>query len=392
MTTILDNARRAGPALAATDADSAGSGFLSEAAWSQLEQIGVLRCLQPKRWGGGEVQLAEFLATLVEIGRHSPAAGWVASVIGVHPWQIALFDDQAQDEIWGPDPARPVASSYTPTGTFEPVDGGLRVSGRWSFSSGSHHADAVILGGIVGAREFDGRQYPDFTSAIVFKDDYKIDETWNTAGLQGTGSNDIVVDGVFVPTYRTQSHLDYTHGLGTVLPGQRLNDGPLYRLPWAVVFGAIIAAGAVGAAKGFLDLWTDETKTRRTNYGTVLRDEPIVQNYLARAAWAVDAAELKLARAAAELTESAEARVVPSPEQRAFYRWDVAHATQVAVDEVVTLMRASSGRTAYVEHPLHRRYQDVMAAVGHAFLVEEPLGNAWAGRRLGAGNLPEVHL
>ena len=247
--TILDNARRAGAALAATDADSAGLGFLSEAAWSQLEQIGVLRCLQPKRWGGGEVPLAEFLATLVEIGRHSPAAGWVASVIGVHPWQIALFDEQAQDEIWGADPARPVASSYTPTGTFEPVDGGLRVSGRWSFSSGSHHSDAVILGGIVGTREFDGRQYPNFISAIVFRDDYKIDETWNTAGLQGTGSNDIVVDGVFVPARRTQSHLDYTHGLGTALPGQQLNDGPLYRLPWAVVFGAIIAAGAVGAAR-----------------------------------------------------------------------------------------------------------------------------------------------
>jgi 3-hydroxy-9,10-secoandrosta-1,3,5(10)-triene-9,17-dione monooxygenase len=55
-------------------------------------------------------------------------------------------------------------------------------------------------------------------------------------------------------------------------------------------------------------------------------------------------------------------------------------------------MRSASGRTAYVEHPLHRRYQDVMAAIGHAFLAEEPLGNAYAGRVLGADNVPEVHL
>lgn len=103
-----------------------------------------------------------------------------------------------------------------------------------------------------------------------------------TAGLRGTGSNDIVVKDAFVPAYRSQSHLDYTHGLGTPLPGQARNDSALYRLPWAAVFGAVIAAGAVGAAKGFVDTWTEETKTRRTNYGGVLRDEPVVQAGLAK--------------------------------------------------------------------------------------------------------------
>jgi 3-hydroxy-9,10-secoandrosta-1,3,5(10)-triene-9,17-dione monooxygenase len=389
---ILDNAREAGTALRATDADSARLCYLSAEAWALLQDIGVLRSLQPKRWGGGEVPFAEFLATIVEIGRHSPAAGWVASVLGVHPWQLALFDERAQEELWGDDPALVVASSYTPTGTFERVDGGFSVSGRWSFSSGSHHADAVVLGGIAGARELGGKEYADFTSLVVGKGDYVIENTWHTAGLRGTGSNDIVVKDVFVPAYRSQSHLDYTHGLGTPLPGQARNAGALYRLPWAVVFGAIIAAGAVGAAKGFVDTWTQETKTRRTNYGGVLRDEPAIQAQLATAAWAVDAAELKLSRAATELTNLAEAGTIPDQQTRAFYRWDVAHAAQVAVDQVVSLMRTASGRTAFVDHPLHHRYQDAMAAIGHAFLVDEPLGNAYAGRVLGAANLPEVHL
>jgi 3-hydroxy-9,10-secoandrosta-1,3,5(10)-triene-9,17-dione monooxygenase len=176
------------------------------------------------------------------------------------------------------------------------------------------------------------------------------------------------------------------------LPGQELNDGPLYRLPWAVLFNAIIAAGAVGAAKGFLDVWTEETKTRRTNYGTVLRDEPVVQHHLAEATWAIDAAEIKLQRAAQELTATAEAGAVPSQQQRAFYRWDITHAAQIAADAVVSLMRTASGRTAYVDHPLHRRYQDVMAAMGHAFLVADPLGNAFAARKLGSDHYPEVHL
>ena len=389
---ILDRARKAGPALAAADAESAALGHLSDQAWASLQEIGILRALQPKRWGGGEVPFADYLATVVEVGRHSPAAGWIASVVGVHPWQIALFDERAQDELWGADPGLVVASSYTPTGKLEPVEGGFTVSGRWSFSSGSHHADAIILGGIAGTREFDGKEYGNFTAVILDKADYRIENTWHTAGLQATGSNDIVVDPVFVPAYRSQSHLDYTYGLGTPLPGQARNDGALYRLPWAVVFGAIIAAGAVGAAKGLVDLWTDETRTRRTNYGGVLRDEPVVQHSLAKVTWAVDAAELKLQRAAVALAELAEAGAIPSQEQRAFYRWDVAHAAQVAVDEVVSLMRTASGRTAYVDHPLHRKFQDLMAAIGHAFLVDEPLGNAYAGRKLGATNIPEVHL
>lgn len=62
------------------------------------------------------------------------------------------------------------------------------------------------------------------------------------------------------------------------------------------------------------------------------------------------------------------------------------------MDQVVSLMRTASGRTAFVDHPLHRRYQDAMAATGHAFLVDEPLGNAYVGRVLGSVNLPEVHL
>lgn len=390
--TLLDNARKAGPALAASDPDSAAFGYLSQEAWEQLSTIGVLRALQPARWGGGEVSAAEFLATITEIGRHSPAAGWVASVIGVHPWQLALFEERTQVELWEVDPAIAVGSSYTPTGRIEAVDGGFNVSGRWSFSSGSHHAQATILGGICGTREFSGKEYPNFISVIVDRKDYRIEQTWNTAGLQGTGSNDIVVDAAFVPSWRAQSHLDYTHGLGTPLPGQELNDGPLYRLPWAVLFNAIISAGAVGAAKGFVDLWTEETKLRRTNYGSVLRDEPVIQHHLAEATWAIDAAELKLRRAADELTEAAEAGAVPSQQQRAFYRWDVTQAAQVAADAVVDLMRTASGRTAYVDHPLHRRYQDVMAAMGHAFLVADPLGNAFAGRKLGSDKYPEVHL
>lgn len=389
---IADKARAAAPTLAATDAASSEQGRLTHEAVAALHATGVLRAFQPRRWGGGEVSPAEYAEAVIEIGRNSASAGWVASVVGVHPWQIALFPEETQAEIWSDDPDRLIASSYTPTGRIEKVDGGYRVSGRWSFSSGIGVSDGVILGGIAGSREIHGREHPDFTSVILDAKDYRVEQTWNVAGLRGTGSNDVVVDGVVVPERRGQSHLFYTHGLGTPLPGQELNDGALYRLPWAVLFNLIIAAGAVGAAQGFVDSWTEETRGRRTNWGQPLREEGLVQNHLAEATWQLDAAKLKIRRAGVELMATAESGQIPSQEERAFYRWDVARAANAAVDATQELMRSASGRSAFLDHPLQSKFQDVIAASGHAFLYDDPLGRAWAGRHLGAENLVEVHL
>lgn len=389
---IADRARAVAPALAAADARSGSLRRLSDESWNLIADTGILRALQPKRWGGGETSVVDFAEGVIEIGRSSASAGWVSSVVGVHPWQIALFSEEGQQDVWGENPARALASSYTPTGTIEKVPGGYRVSGRWSFSSGIERCDGVILGSIDGEREINGRAYPDFISAVLNRDQYTVEDVWHTAGLKGTGSNNIVVDGVFVPAHRVQSLLEYTKGLGAPLPGQLRNSAALYRVPWAVLFNLIIAAGALGAVYGFLDLWTAETAGRRTNYGTLLRDEAIVQDRLAEATFAIDGARLRLMRAGQELLEIAEANDVPSEELRAYYRWDLAKSAQSAVDAVSDLMRSASGRTAYVEHPLHGKFQDVMSASGHAFLFSDPLGRAYAGRKLGSTNVPAVHL
>ncbi len=389
---LLEKARAAGADLAAADAPSSEQGRLTDDMVAALDSIGIMRGLQPARWGGGEVRLDDYAAAVIEIGRHSASAGWVSSVVGSHPWQLALFPEETQQEIWGENPGRHISSSYTPTGKIEAVSGGFRVSGRWSFSSGVDICDGVILGGIAGTREIDGADIPDFTSVVLDRLDFNVERTWDVAGLRGTGSNDVVVDDVFVPAHRAQSHLFYTHLLGTSLPGQDKNDGALYRTPWAVVFNLVIAAGAVGSAVGFLDTWVAETRKRRTNYGQLLREEGVVQNHLAEAQWLVDAAQLKVERTGRELMEIAEAGEIPSLEQRAWYRWDIAKAANAATDAVQDLMRVSSGRSAFLDHPLQGKYQDVVAASSHAFLFDDPLARAWGGRHLGAEKLEAVHL
>jgi len=174
---LVERAKQLAPAFAATSAEDARLRRLSDDTWKLLLDNGFVRALQPARWGGGEVPMIDFIDAGFEISRASPSAGWVAGVIGVHPWQLALFDERAQRDMWGDDPATMHSSSYNPTGKAEAVQGGYRVSGRWSFSSGCDHCRGVNLGANVGKIEIGGKALPDFRSFLLFPDQYRIDDT-----------------------------------------------------------------------------------------------------------------------------------------------------------------------------------------------------------------------
>jgi 3-hydroxy-9,10-secoandrosta-1,3,5(10)-triene-9,17-dione monooxygenase len=379
---LVDVAREVAPQLK-QDADE-GSRLrrTPDATWKLLVESGLVRGMQPARWGGGEVPLVEFLDAVMEVGRASPSAGWVLGVMGVHPWQLGLFAEQTQQEMWGEDPKRIPSSSYAPTGRAERVDGGYRVNGRWSFSSGCDHGAGAMLGVGTGSRTVDGVEMPELHSVLLMPGQYVIEDNWQTAGMRATGSKDIVVSDAFVPDHRTQSHLDYQ--LGAPLPGQEANDGPLYRMPWSVMFNFVLAASVLGAARGFVELWTTLTATRSSGLGVPMNTEPLIRLRLAEAAWQLDAAELKLRRDSTQLYETVAAGGRCTPEQIAFIRWNANHGAEIVADAVTTLYRASSGRAAFVDHPLHRPFQDLQAMLGHTYLWADPHGLAYAGSKLGA--------
>jgi 3-hydroxy-9,10-secoandrosta-1,3,5(10)-triene-9,17-dione monooxygenase len=386
---LVDEAKRLAPELAAATEEGEELRRLPDRSWKHLLEGGFLRALQPARFGGGEVTLLEFVDTVVELSRASASAGWVAGVIGVHPWQLALFPDEAQKEMWADDPTRMHSSSYNPTGKAERVQGGYTVWGRWSFSSGCDHCRGVNLGAIVPNADGGGSGIPEYRSFLVHPEQYRIEDNWHVAGLKGTGSKDVVVEKTFVPEHRTQSHIDYA--LGAPLPGQDVNPGPLYRLPWSVVFNMALAASVLGAAHGFVDTWIAETTNRVVPGGGRLADDPITQRRVAEASWAVDVALTRMRVDAAELWDMADAHHIPTMPERGQFRWNMNRACELVGDAVVDLFRAASGRSVFLDHPLQRRFQDVQGALGHAFLVPDPLGKAVGGNLLGATN-PELVL
>jgi 3-hydroxy-9,10-secoandrosta-1,3,5(10)-triene-9,17-dione monooxygenase len=383
---LVERARRLAPDLADLVVEGDAQRRLPDTAWKLLLEGGFLRSLQPARWGGGEVTLLEFVDAVAEIARVNPSAGWVAGVVGVHPWQLALFADDAQQEMWGEDPTTMHSSSYNPTGTAEQVAGGYRVSGRWSFSSGCDHCRGVNLGAVLRGVQ---PGIPDFRSFLLLPGEYRIDDNWHVAGLKGTGSKDIVVDGAFVPQHRTQSHLDYA--LGAALPGQELNDGPLYRMPWSVVFNMALACAVLGMAQGFVDTWIVETRDRVITRGRRLADDGLTQRRLADATWVLEATRTRMRADAVELWERAEAGDVPTMADRGHYRWNLNRGCELVGEAVVELMRSASGRAIYLDHPLQRRFQDIQGAFGHAFLVPDPLAKAVGGALLGT-TAPELVL
>jgi 3-hydroxy-9,10-secoandrosta-1,3,5(10)-triene-9,17-dione monooxygenase len=122
-----------------------------------LAETGFFRLLQPASYGGLEADpLAHYTAVRL-LASACGSTGWVASVLGVHAWQLALFPPRAQEDVWGADQGTLACSSYAPTGKAKVVEGGYRMSGRWSFSSGSSHAAWVLLGAIATGRVPDVR-------------------------------------------------------------------------------------------------------------------------------------------------------------------------------------------------------------------------------------------
>ena len=385
---LVERAKQLAPAFAATSAEDARLRRLSDDTWKLLLDNGFVRALQPARWGGGEVPMIDFIDAGFEISRASPSAGWVAGVIGVHPWQLALFDDRAQRDMWGDDPATMHSSSYNPTGKAEAVEGGYRVSGRWSFSSGCDHCRGVNLGANVGKIEIDGKPLPDFRSFLLFPDQYRIDDNWHVAGLRGTGSKDIVVENAFVPAHRTQSHLDYA--FNQPLAGREQNDGVLYRMPWSVVFNMALATvgGRLGAR---LHRHVDRPEPDASPRPDACRRRRAARSdALPKRRGTSTRRGHGCAPTPSNSPRWRKARETVTMAQRAQMRWNMNRGCDLVGDAIVDLMRSASGRSIFLDHPLQHRFQDVQGALGHAFLVPDPLARHVGGALLGIDNLEMV--
>ncbi|WP_439378343.1 3-hydroxy-9,10-secoandrosta-1,3,5(10)-triene-9,17-dione monooxygenase oxygenase subunit [Amycolatopsis lexingtonensis] len=326
-----------------------------------LQETGFFKMLQPKSFGGLETDPVSFYTAVKLIASACGSTGWVASILGVHPWHVALFDQQAQQEVWGEDEDVRISSSYAPMGKAEVVDGGYRLSGRWSFSSGSGHCTWVLLGGPA----FSGGKPVDFCTYLLPIADYTIVDVWDTVGLRGTGSNDIVVEDVFIPQHRALSFIATSK---CKVPGQAVNPGPLYRLPYGSVHPSTITAPIIGMAQGAYDAHVEHQRKRvRAAYaGEQSKEDPFAKVRIAEAASEIDAAWLQLTRNIEELYELAKREERLPADLRLRVRRDQVRGTERAISAIDRLFENSGGRAIQRGTPIQRFWRDAHAGRVHA--------------------------
>jgi 3-hydroxy-9,10-secoandrosta-1,3,5(10)-triene-9,17-dione monooxygenase len=344
---------------------------------ADLQEAGFFKMLQPKRYGGFEVHPNTFFNVQMAIAEACPSTAWVLGVVAVHNWQMALFDPKAQEEVWGEDPSVLISSSYAPTGQATRVDGGFKLSGRWSFSSGCDHCDWAFLGSFVPVESGP----PDMRTFLVPKTDYRIDDTWHTMALKGTGSKDVVLEDVFVPEHRTHKMSD---GFKCDSPGNQVNDGPLYRIPFGQIFVRSVSTTSLGIARGALDFYKSVTATKvGAADGNRAAQDPSAQMAVARAASTVDQCVMVLHRNFNTMMAMAERGDQIPIEQRVAWRWDSSEAVSRCVAVVDELFSLCGGRAIFLNSPMHQYFCDIHGARAHYANRPDASGRNFGGVQLG---------
>jgi 3-hydroxy-9,10-secoandrosta-1,3,5(10)-triene-9,17-dione monooxygenase len=363
---LVARARALIPTLAARASQGEEERRIPPATIADMQAAGFFRVLQPRRWGGHEMDPATYFGIQLALGEGDMSTAWVYGVAGLHPWLMGLFDDRAAQEVWGEDSSTLICSSLMPTGRAVPVEGGFRLSGRWKFSSGCDHCGWAYLGAAPPGS--DGA--PDRSIFLVPRRDYAIEDTWRVSGLKATGSHDIVVEDAFVPDHRRLRWIDNFNGVG---PGQSVNTGALYRWPFGQIFFRGVSTGALGALQGMLDAFRDYARVRVAR-GAKAVDDPGVQLVVAEAEASADEMRTVLFR---------NMRVLPPLELRLRYKMQSSLVAERCHALASRLFHASGGAGLYTDLPFGRILADITAGRQHISNQFQSIGRNYGSVLLG---------
>ncbi len=378
---LLAKATAMQPVLEERSAKTAEMRRIPDETIREFQEAGFFKILQPKQWGGYALDPQVFYAVQLKIAEACMSSAWVLGVVAVHNWQLALFDDQAAQDVWADDPTTLISSSYAPVGKVTKVDGGYKLSGQWGFSSGSEHCDWVFLGAVVpeeGA-PFDMRNYRTF---LVPRADYEIIDTWNVVGLKGTGSQDIKVVDAFVPEHRTHKLLD---GFNCDNPGNAVNDAPVFRLPFGQVFVRAVCTGTLGALEGALKSFIEVAKTRVVGPAKMI-DDPFARKLAAEVKTAIEEMKRVMFANFDHMLDCAKAGQPIPIEDRVRYRYDSAVVADRCAELSAKMMKASGSKAIFLGHGVLERHLDIMASQAHVANNTNLYSNNFGGVQFGLDN------
>lgn len=314
-----------------------------------LKECGFFTMLLPKQWGGLERRPQEFFAEQVRIAEADMSTAWAGGIIAVHAFQLALMSEEAQREVYENDPNTLISSSYNPVGArAEMCESGFMLHGRWGWSSGSGHCTWALLGGVIPG---DG-----YRTFLVPRSEYEIEDTWNVMGLQGTGSNDVVIpEPIFVPEHRTHKQMD---GFNCVND----QENPMYDLSWAQTFVRVVNSAAIGALKKAVKVFVESKQGNSTTDMTKFAGDVETQERLAKVLNTIAELEAVMYH---NFDKMEAANWKPSLEDRIMYRYQASLVIDKAIEAIDTLFDVAGGRSVFNGHPLQQLWHDIHIARCH---------------------------
>lgn len=370
------------PLLEAEAADTERLGHLTDKSATALRRAGLLSLFAPREFGGHEAGLAASVEVFTLLGRACGSSAWVSMLLSGGSYLAAHLGDRARREVWGDDPTSAVCGGFGQADSARRVSGGLLVSGRWRPLSGIRQASWAIVGvplcdetGVVTDRGL----------ALFPMSAGTIEKSWHVAGMQGTGSDTLAVDEVFVPDHRILSFSrllagDYNRHRGI---------GSIYKASTIPFITATMAGPLLGMADAALDYTRDRLAHGKGLAGTFYLDaveSPGVRFSVADAAHRIDTARLHAARAVAEIEDSLTANTPLTELQRARVRMDVATTGRAAVESVRLLLDAGGSSSFTLDRPIQRIWRDLEVASRHQLIGYDLAREVYAHGVLGLGD------
>jgi alkylation response protein AidB-like acyl-CoA dehydrogenase len=355
---------------------------LPRAVVEAFADAGLFRMLVPRSLGGAESNVTTYARVVEEIAKVDGSTAWCLSQGAGSALIAAYLDHDAASEIFGD---RGAVMAWGPgKGTFIETQSGYRLTGRWSFASGCHHA--TWLGGFASMVDSNGKArlgedgLPILRRLLFPATSVHFIDIWNVSGLRGTGSDGYEVADLEVP--RQFSYL--CDAVGHPRTETRHEAGRLYAFPTVYPLG--FAGLALGLARSTIDAFVElaATKTPR-GASSLLSRNAVIQSHVARAEAMLRAARLFLYQTAEDAWAVATSEGLIPTEHRVLIRLASTHAIQTAAQTVDTVYQAAGATAIFADQPFERRFRDIHAvtqqvqgnpahfeSVGQFFLGNDP--------------------
>lgn len=334
---------------------------LPAATLADATESGLFELLVPARYGGHEAPFSAILGPVRQMAHGCTSSAWTLGFYALHNWMLALFSEQAQSEAFATRPFLAPAP-LAPTGHGVACDGGIRLSGRWSWATGVMDGNWIMVGALCERTAGDPSSiFP--VLALLPIEDARIEDVWHTDGMRGTGSNDVVIDDAFVPAHRLVQVTDIYTGTA---PGAALHNADTYRWPMVPALALLAAMPALGSAERAADIYTERLSQRFLAYeGVMQKDKPVAAVHLGGAL-----VRLRALRALLDDTVGEIDAIVAAGDQvdrpvRGRARVAAAHIVHESRAVIGELLGASGASAHFLDNPLQRLKRDVDVIVGH---------------------------